>query len=285
MRPIGKLHGAQRFHRGATPPFFPAGLPAAVVRAGHAACIGAILSLATLTGACTNPSSASVSQPGNEPVPPVRSVLPATVRLAAPFAAEVAEASRRFDVPTSWILAVMHAESRGHVRAVSPKGAMGLMQIMPGTYAGLRARHGLGPDPFVPGDNILAGAAYLREMHDRFGSPGFLAAYNAGPDRYWQHLATGQALPLETRRYVATVVPLLGDGRIDGRILVASNPIPTGGLSREKASLDGASNSRPIDSRIPRIPPPPSPFNVDPTGLAPRSDGLFVRLASRDATP
>ena len=72
---------------------------------------------------------------------------------------------------------------------------MGLMQIMPKTYAELRARHRLGPDAYDPRDNILAGAAYLREMLDRYGSPGFLAAYNAGPLRYDQHLATGRPLP------------------------------------------------------------------------------------------
>jgi soluble lytic murein transglycosylase-like protein len=76
---------------------------------------------------------------------------------------------------------------------------MGLMQIMPETWATLRLRYGLGADPFDPHDNILAGAAYLRELHDRYGSPGFLAAYNAGPARYEDHLATGQPLPAETR--------------------------------------------------------------------------------------
>ena len=72
---------------------------------------------------------------------------------------------------------------------------MGLMQIMPKTYAGLRARHHLGADAYNPRDNILAGAAYLREMLDRYGSLGFLAAYNAGPARYDEHLATGRPLP------------------------------------------------------------------------------------------
>ena len=105
----------------------------------------------------------------------------------------------------------MQAESRGVVRAVSPKGAMGLMQIMPETWAGLRSRYGLGADPFDPHDNILAGAAYLRELHDRYGAPGFLAAYNAGPGRYEDHLATGRPLPAETRAYVAALAPLLRD--------------------------------------------------------------------------
>ena len=54
---------------------------------------------------------------------------------------------------------------------------MGLMQIMPKTRTELRARYGLRADPH---DNIVAGAAYIRELHDRYGSPGLLAAHNAG---------------------------------------------------------------------------------------------------------
>jgi len=76
----------------------------------------------------------------------------------------------------------MHVESAGKVRARSRKGAMGLMQIMPGTWADLRARYGLGADPYDSHDNILAGTAYIRELYDRYGAPGFLAAYNAGLD-------------------------------------------------------------------------------------------------------
>ncbi len=55
----------------------------------------------------------------------------------------------------------------------------------------------------------MAGAAYLREMYDRFGASGFLAAYNLGPERYREHLATGSALPEETRTYVTSLAPLL----------------------------------------------------------------------------
>ena len=106
----------------------------------------------------------------------------------------------------------MEVESAGNPRAVSHAGAMGLMQIMPGTWAELRAAHRLGDDPFDPRDNILAGAAYLRQMYDRFGSPGFLAAYNAGPARYQEHVDTGRALPRETCNYLAILAPLIADG-------------------------------------------------------------------------
>ncbi len=80
------------------------------------------------------------------------------------YDAHIAEAAQRFGLPPAWIAAVMQVESAGHPRAVSSAGAMGLMQIMPATWAALRRRHGLGDDPFDPRDNILGGAAYLREM-------------------------------------------------------------------------------------------------------------------------
>jgi hypothetical protein len=140
-------------------------------------------------------------------------VLPAKHRASArsvdTFAAFVTEASRRFAVPERWIRAVMHVESRAKQRARSSKGATGLMQIMPRTWAELRARHSLGADPYDPHDNILAGAAYIRELYDRYGAPGFLAAYNAGPGRYERHLATGRPLPAEAQAYVATLAPMI----------------------------------------------------------------------------
>jgi hypothetical protein len=101
----------------------------------------------------------------------------------------IAEASQRFSVPAQWIHAVMERESHGDWRTLSPKGAIGLMQIMPKTYAELRLQFHLGDDPYKPHDNILAGAAYLREMNDHYGPAGFLAAYNAGPSRYEDYLA------------------------------------------------------------------------------------------------
>lgn len=117
----------------------------------------------------------------------------------------ITEAARRFGLPPHWILAVMKQESGFNPRATSRAGAMGLMQVMPATYAELRRRHGLGADPYDPRDNILAGAAYLRELHDRFGLEGMLPAYNAGPRRYLQHRDQGRPLPLETRDYVARI--------------------------------------------------------------------------------
>jgi soluble lytic murein transglycosylase-like protein len=74
------------------------------------------------------------------------------------------------------------------------------MQVMPATYAELRARHRLGADMFDPHDNILAGTANVRETRDRFGSPGFLAAYHAAPTRYDDYLTSGRPLPEKSRR-------------------------------------------------------------------------------------
>jgi D-alanyl-D-alanine carboxypeptidase len=127
-----------------------------------------------------------------------------------PWGPYIREAAARYDIPEQWIRAVMNQESGGEEQAVSPVGAMGLMQIMPETYQELRDANELGGDPFDPHNNILAGAAYIREMYDRYGSPGFLAAYNAGPDRLDSYLAGGSDLPAETENYLAAVTPNLG---------------------------------------------------------------------------
>ena len=129
------------------------------------------------------------------------------------FAEFIDEASGRFAVPARWIRAVMQVESAGDEHATSFRGAMGLMQLMPGTWVELSVRYGLGLDPFDPRDNILAGTAYLKEMRDRFGSAGFLAAYHAGPSRFEQDLATGEPLPTDTVEYATAVTTLLGDGQ------------------------------------------------------------------------
>ena len=146
------------------------------------------------------------------------------------FAAFVTEASKRFGVPEHWLRAMMHVESSAKQRARSSKGAMGLMQIMPKTWTELRARYGLGADPFDPRDNILAGAAYIRELYDRYGAPGFLAAYNAGPGRYERHLATGRPLPDETQAYVATLAPMINRARTNVQLGAVARSVCLGQL-------------------------------------------------------
>jgi soluble lytic murein transglycosylase-like protein len=130
-----------------------------------------------------------------------------------PYAQHVSEAAQRFGIPENWIAHVMHVESRGNPRAVSRAGAIGLMQIMPATWTMLSARHRLGSDPFDARANILAGAAYLRAMWDRYRSISLmLAAYNAGPGRADAYAAGRRGLPAETRAYVARLAPALGAG-------------------------------------------------------------------------
>ena len=123
----------------------------------------------------------------------------------------ITEASARFDVPEPWIRAVMRVESEGAAGVTSPKGAMGLMQVMPDTYGYLSNRYNFGEHPYALRNNVFAGSAYLHEMYDRYGSAGFLAAYNAGPGRYEDYVMCGRTLPHETTRYVAAVQLALGE--------------------------------------------------------------------------
>jgi hypothetical protein len=127
-----------------------------------------------------------------------------------PWGPYIREASARYRVPERWVRAVMKQESGGEQQATSSAGAMGLMQVMPATYEGLRVRYQLGDDPYDPHNNILAGTAYMREMYDRFGAPGFLAAYNAGPERVDRYLGGRANLPDETVNYLAAITPNLG---------------------------------------------------------------------------
>lgn len=137
---------------------------------------------------------------------------PAAAQTVGDWRPYVVEASERFGMPIAWIEAVMRAESRGRThlngRPIrSSAGAMGLMQLMPATWAEMRSRLGLGHNPDEPRDNILAGTFYLRLMYERFGYPGLFGAYNAGPARYAEHLSGRRSLPRETVGYLATVAP------------------------------------------------------------------------------
>lgn len=140
----------------------------------------------------------------------------------------VAAAARRFDLPQDWIKAVIKAESGGDANAVSAKGALGLMQLMPDTWAEMRDRYGIQGDVLDPAANIIAGSAYLAEMRNRFGYPGLFAAYNAGPARYEAHLRSGALLPAETRAYLAELDARLG--------------LPAGGTSGLFVPLNSSDN-------------------------------------------
>ena len=132
-----------------------------------------------------------------------------------PWRPYIRDASSRFSVPQQWIRAVIHQESGGHEYLhgqpiTSGAGAMGLMQLMPATYADLQAQYDLGSDPYEPHDNIMAGTAYIHQMYQKYGAPAFLAAYNAGPQRLDDYLSSGRSLPNETINYVASIGPNLG---------------------------------------------------------------------------
>lgn len=124
---------------------------------------------------------------------------------------EVPVAARAFGLSETVVAAVLGVESGGRERAVSRAGAMGCMQLMPGTWAEMRTRFALGSDPFDVRDNMLAGTAYLRQLHDRYGWPGALAAYNAGPGRYDLYRSAGVPLPPETRGYLARLAAVRHD--------------------------------------------------------------------------
>jgi soluble lytic murein transglycosylase-like protein len=202
------------------------------------------------------------------------------------YANLIAEAAERFAIPAAWIRAIMRIESRGDRRVVSAKGAMGLMQLMPETWAALRARYGLGRDPFDPHDNILAGAAFLREMHDRYGSPGFLAAYNAGPGRYEDYRDRHRPLPPETIAYVAALVPFVGDGATDGPVLMVASGPPS--WTQAPLFITRSGNAEPVDRAPSRQPPSDTPAVVavrDLSAIAPQSDGLFVHVSQAGPKP
>lgn len=122
------------------------------------------------------------------------------------LAAIVMEAAQNYRLPASLILALIRLESNFSPLAVSPKGAMGLMQLMPGTAADLGLH-----DPFCPRENVMAGSRYLREMINCFNGsmPLAVAAYNAGPQRVVQ---AGYQIPeiKETKQFVSQVMGLQG---------------------------------------------------------------------------
>jgi soluble lytic murein transglycosylase-like protein len=193
-----------------------------------------------------------------------------------PYGAFITEAAQRFGVPEAWIRAVMRVESAGDVRAISSAGAMGLMQIMPATWAELRVRHRLGSNPYDPRDNILAGAAYLRDMHDRYGSPGFLAAYNAGPGRYEEYLA-GRPLPAETRAYVTTLAPIVGGEELAGPVVVAAaDPLAWTRAPLFVVQSAGSGPAAPTQSEGAPGNSTASAPERDQGPAASRTDGLFV---------
>lgn len=235
------------------------------VRASHRAAVLIVLS-GVLSSASTTVPAADVQAPRNAP---------SAVDRYADF---IAEAAVRFDIPSVWIRSVMRAESDGNARTTSPKGAMGLMQVMPETWAELRIHYGLGDDPYDPHDNIMAGTAYLRELFDRFGNPGFLAAYNAGPGRH-EASRKGRALSPETRAYVDKLVPEIARGEAEPSALKRAAPPAVETPSWAQAPLFAAQPFRALAADpAPHDRAQPTPDVRDVSAIAPRAEGLFVAL-------
>jgi soluble lytic murein transglycosylase-like protein len=130
----------------------------------------------------------------------------------------ISEHCRLNGVRSDLVRAVMQVESAFNPNAKSPKGAMGLMQLMPATMRQYGVRNA-----FNPVENVRAGVAYLRELLNRYSNNEelALAAYNAGPGAVDKH---GQAVPpyRETQNYVAQINKMVGPGR---RVEVRENQI------------------------------------------------------------
>ncbi|WP_242006144.1 lytic transglycosylase domain-containing protein [Acetobacter estunensis] len=196
-----------------------------------------ILRILSVGGLLALAACSATSRPGGDPSQWGRGNYTPPGTTSDPWGPYVREASGRFQLPEQWIRAVMNQESGGKEYrngrlTRSGAGAIGLMQLMPSTWSSLAAQYGLGNDPYEPHDNITAGSGYIRQLYDRFGSPGFLAAYNAGPGRLEQYLQAGTPLPDETVNYVASISPHLGDtvpavGATPVMVASASQRVPT----------------------------------------------------------
>ncbi len=178
----------------------------------------------------------------------------------------------------------MQAESAGLADAVSPVGARGLMQVMPATWRTLSARYRLGSDPFDPRANILAGAACLHEMFERYGSLVVaLAAYNAGPARVDAWLAGTRALPEETSAYVAHVLAGIDNGdRLPARggdlrspdvLFAVADPVARPVRDRELLRASTSATGAPVNTDA-------SPALV--SGAPYWTEGLFVPAGWHD---
>ncbi|MEO5742339.1 MAG: lytic transglycosylase domain-containing protein [Vicinamibacterales bacterium] len=164
---------------------------------------------------------------------------PLVARLSPHYEPLIRQHANQRGVRPDLVRAVIQVESAFNARAVSPKGAMGLMQLMPAT-----AKQFGVIDPFNPAENIRAGVSYLRQLLDRYDHDEqlALAAYNAGPaavDKY------GSKVPpyKETQNYVLKITGIRGNARsapgpriyrvteiVDGRPVVKyTNIKPAGG--------------------------------------------------------
>jgi hypothetical protein len=114
-------------------------------------------------------------------------------------------------------------------------------------------------------------------MHDRYGSPGFLAAYNAGPGRYEEHLA-GRPLPAETRAYVAALLPIFGGGDLTApaTVVAAADPQAWTHAPLFITQPERKTATDPVQRSGTRDDAPTATIARDVPAIVPQSDGLFV---------
>jgi len=142
--------------------------------------------------------------------------------------AHIREVAVRYDIPPILVAAIVEAESEFNPRAVSRRGARGLMQLMPGTASSLQVS-----DTFDPYENIEGGVRHLRGLMDRYHGnlPLVLAAYNAGEQAV---MAYGGVPPYrETRRYVSRILRRIGRADLVPRVSgVSPQVVPVATTSR-----------------------------------------------------
>lgn len=183
-----------------------------------------------------------------QPVFDSENAMPVDARLAR-WDRLIDEAAKRFKVPREWIVEVMRQESGGRtvlpgdVPITSVKGAMGLMQVLPETYRDMRLDHRLGPDPYDPHDNVMAGAAYIKFLQGKYGYPALFAAYNDGPGNLEANLAGKRDLPAETIAYLTNIRIRLGDAPAAGEsgLKPAGATVTFTRPDGQSVAIDGAS--------------------------------------------
>jgi hypothetical protein len=192
---------------------------------------------------------------------------PRLQKLAGPYLESLIQKyGQRYGVDPALIRAVMRHESAFNPNAVSPKGAQGLMQLMPGTASLMGVTN-----PFDPEQNIAGGVGYLRHCLDRFGHsvPLAVAAYNAGPAR----VAKSQGVPAipETQAFVKNVMGAYGGA--PAAAVPPANPLP-----QTKAHME----TRPAHTGkvLPTARKPAPPAEADKPAGRPRPKVIIVRYPS-----
>jgi transglycosylase-like protein with SLT domain len=228
-------------------------------------------------------SVSSLSQPDSEIVRMAREGVDSadsSVEVAeiVEIEAHIREVAVRYDIPPILVAAIVEAESEFNPRAVSRRGARGLMQLMPGTASSLKVS-----DTFDPYENIEGGVRHLRQLMDRYRGnlPLVLAAYNAGEQAVTVY---GGVPPYrETRRYVSRILRRIGRPELLPRVSGVSHAVVPVSTSRSAPTITFAvANStrsawaeRQFLERQVRAPaPPPMDHGVAP---APRAVAEYAR--------